>query len=151
MRNPKVLILLSDIQIGQFGRIGKKDRQKQISFTKGLVSHVTSFYDNMPGINPTYSIFALGDLASSSHPEEYKIVSEELKRMAILLKVKRRNIYLCPGNHDYSLEMCKEQSLRNRRFQAYASFQNEFYLMYNQWLIAKSHRENHHLCYALHQ
>ena len=57
--------------------------------------------------NITYSLFALGDLASRATHEEYKSVEEALIEVAMYLNIPKKRIFICPGNHDYELDMCK--------------------------------------------
>lgn len=126
MQRPLVFILISDIQIGRFG-LDPTKRIRQVAFTKNLVTHIESTYNKLPGLIPRYCLFALGDLTSTSTPLEYQVVTEELIRIAVMLNIKRSDIYLCPGNHDFNFEISKSESTKSQRFSAYANFHNEFY------------------------
>ncbi len=126
MLRPLVLILLSDIQIGKFG-FTPKNRSEQRAFTISLINHIKSTYDKIPGLKPRYYLFALGDLTSTATPAEYTVVTEELIRIASILNIKRKDIHLCPGNHDYSFDLSKNETTKLQRFMSYANFHNEFY------------------------
>lgn len=126
MRNPVVIILLSDIQIGRFGIIKSDDRPGQVSFMNDLIKQIQSITTDFV-TPPIYVLFGLGDLASTAHLKEYDTVEEELLRIAAHLKIERNHIFLCPGNHDFDFNLSLDEKRANDKFSSYCQFHNDFY------------------------
>lgn len=138
----RVLVLISDLQIGPHGDIDT-DSDEHLTFAVELAENIKSRYKDLPGGTPVYSLFMPGDLASIALGTEYKHIEEFLLVFAGMLFMRRRDIYLCPGNHDYerpptatytalnssnSRDSSKANKIIKARFRSYKDFHDGFYI-----------------------
>lgn len=120
------ILHISDLHFGT-----KADSDK----TRYSESFVKSFIESLEKNKIDYLIVS-GDIANKSKEKEYKEASTFLNKVVSDLKIPKKNVIICMGNHDVSWRIlediaddngAKDVFLREEKYNYFKSFYNGFY------------------------
>src|ERR1035437_6522562 len=92
----KNILHISDLHLELF-----KTKEKQIKSRFNETNFELKFIDRIKESRDKIDyIFLTGDLSNSGNSEEYDLVTSFINRLSKEFSVERKNIVICPGNHD---------------------------------------------------
>ena len=109
-----VVLHLSDLHF--------EDDPKQTAKRINLFNDLIDRLQNVPPAWKPNIICITGDIAHKAKPEGYKIAEDWINNLLKKLKIKRKNVVLCPGNHDVDENGAKKIERPKNTIEANESF-----------------------------
>ena len=104
MNNNINIAVISDLHIGNAARCRKLSPEPTDNQTnEDFLAKFLSFLDDKQ-IESDYLLVG-GDVTNRANPREFRLSDTVIKEIAQKLKVKKRNIFYVPGNHDHNWDL----------------------------------------------